>query len=99
MTYQKKAMPLGSGLDRVSGGTVVNPEDMNDLRNVHLVGGRTEFRYGLTRMLLFPAPYTDLLGVYLVRAQGLAAAVRAVRRRCWWIICGRSRWARPPRRA
>lgn len=75
MTYQKKAMPLGSGLDRVSGGTVVNPEDMNDLRNVHLVGGRTEFRYGLTRMLLFPAPYTDLLGVYLVRAQGLAAAV------------------------
>lgn len=72
---ERKPLPFGAGLDRISGGMVLQPTDMNDLRNVHLNHGRTEFRHGLTRTLLFPAPYTDLLGVYLIRAQGLAGAL------------------------
>lgn len=54
---------------------VADPTVFNDLRNVHLSGGRVELRTGLNRALVFPAPWTDLLGVYLIRAQGLAGAI------------------------
>lgn len=72
---ERKPLPFGMGLDRASGTMVVDPTVFNDIRNVHLNHGRTEIRKGLLRSLILPAPWTDLLGVYLIRAQGLAAAI------------------------
>lgn len=72
---QRLPLPYGGGLDRATGAMSAQPQSFNDLRNVHLSNGRTELRRGLARALVLPAPWTDLLGVYLVRAQGLAGAI------------------------
>lgn len=71
----RQPLHFGMGLDRVSGVMTVDPTSFHDLRNVHLLAGKTEYRKGLTRQLLLPAPWTDLLGVYMIRANGLAGAV------------------------
>jgi hypothetical protein len=72
---QRKPLYFGAGLDRISGALVVDPTSFQDLRNVHLSRGRVEYRTGHARQLILPAPWTDLLGVYLIRASGLAGAV------------------------
>jgi hypothetical protein len=72
---QKLPLPFGDGIDRASGAMVADPTVFNDIRNVHLTRGRAEMRKGLLRSLVLPAPWTDLLGTYLIRAQGLAGAI------------------------
>lgn len=72
---QRLPLPYGGGLDRATGAMAAQPQSFNDIRNVHLSNGRTELRRGLARALQIEAPWTHLLGVYLVRAQGLAGAV------------------------
>lgn len=72
---QRLPLPFGEGIDRASGAAVTDPTVFNDIRNVHLTRGRAELRKGNARGVLFPAPWTHLLGVYLIRAQGLAGAV------------------------
>ncbi|MEP6990074.1 MAG: hypothetical protein ABJA80_04020 [bacterium] len=73
-TRERKAMPWGAGLDRASGAIVVREDQFSDLRNVYLTNGRAELRKGLARALV-TADGSDLLGVWPIRAQGLAGAV------------------------
>jgi hypothetical protein len=46
-------VPFGSGLDRVSGRTVVRPTSMRDLRNVYLLPGKALARGGMLESELF----------------------------------------------
>lgn len=75
MARERKPLSFAEGVDRASGTLVVDPQRHVDVRNLHLAAGRAEARRGLARALIFPAPWTDLLGVYLVKAAGLAGAV------------------------
>lgn len=73
-TRERKPLPWGQGIDRASGAMVVNEQQFSDLRNVYLANGRGELRKGLARALLIDDG-DDLLGVWPIRAQGLAGAL------------------------
>lgn len=71
---QRLPIPWGSGIDRASGAMAVEAESFRDLRNVRLSRGRTELRKGLERLTLLPGG-DMVLGIFPIRAQGLAAAI------------------------
>lgn len=73
-TRERKPLPWGQGIDRASGAMVVNEQQFSDLRNVYLTNGRAELRKGMARALLVDDG-DDLLGVWPIRAQGLAGAL------------------------
>lgn len=70
----RQRLPFGSGLDRASGLMVVQPAVFSDLRNVHLIDGRAELRKGLLAVSGI-APVTDVIGIFAVRSQGVAATI------------------------
>jgi hypothetical protein len=70
---QRLPIPWGEGIDRSSGAMAIAPGAFRDLRDVHLGNGRTELRLGLPRLKLLPSG-DMVLGVWPIRAQGLAAA-------------------------
>lgn len=74
MARDKFLLPFGGGLDRKTGSAVVDPDAFADLRNVYLFKGSTELRRGLERSLNIGWG-TDIIGIYSIRAQGLAAIV------------------------
>jgi hypothetical protein len=71
---QRLPVPWGDGIERRSGAMVTDAGAFRDLRNVRLSDGRTELRRGHSRLLLLPIG-TALLGVFSIRAQGLAAII------------------------
>lgn len=74
MARAKFLLPFGGGLDRKTGSAVVDPDAFGDLRNVYLYRGRMELRRGQERSLDIGWG-TDIIGIFSIRAQGLAAIV------------------------
>lgn len=66
----RQLLPFGAGLDRESGSLVVDPQQANDIRNVHLTRGRAILRKGLTRkaFIAAEAATSSLIGIYPVSA-------------------------------
>ncbi len=74
MARQKLSISFGGGVDRKSGVGVVDPDAFYDLRNVYLYKGRTILRKGMARVLDIGWG-SDIIGIFSVRAQGLAAII------------------------
>lgn len=72
MPRRTLSLNFGGGIDRRTGIGAVEPDAMYDLRNVYLFRGRTILRRGLARVLDIGWG-SDIIGIFSVRAQGLAA--------------------------
>lgn len=69
-TRTRTPLPFGAGLDRESGAIVVDAQNVNDLRNVHLTRGRATLRKGLSRAALIAdaGVAARIIGIHPVNA-------------------------------